>query len=99
MMIQNDDAALPYFVKLNQRDRMSIMEIANTIKQLVEVLHVTSTPTRPALDGSSNQFMADQLGMSRSLISQYLSIANIRSQTVKSALVISGANLSKAYYI
>lgn len=99
IQLTNNDAALPYFTKLNHRDRLSVVETADTMKGLVDTLHVTSTPTRPMLNGSSIQFIADQLGISKSLISQLLSIGGIRSRNVKQALAISNASINKAYYI
>ncbi len=99
IQLSNDDTALPYFSKLSNRDRIGIVATADTMKDLVEVLHTTSTSTRPVLNGSSQQFIAEQLDISKSLVSQYLSIASIRSPTVKSALSISNTSINKAYYI
>lgn len=100
-MIQllKDDAAFPYFSTLMRRDKINMIEVADTMKDLVDVLHTTSTAERPVLNGSSQQFIAEQLGISKSLVSQYLSIAGIRSPAVKQSLVITNASINKAYYI
>lgn len=97
--ILKQDAASPLFDKLMNRDRMNIVEVADTIKELVDVLHTTSTDARPQLNGSSQSIIAEQLGLSKSLISQYLAISNIRSNSVKQLLVISRASINKSYYI
>lgn len=100
-MIQllKEDNASPFFIKLMNRDKMNVVEVADTMKELVNVLHNTSTTIRPQMNGSSQQFIAKQLGLSKSLISQYLSIAGIQSESVKQLLATGHSSISKAYYI
>lgn len=97
--LTKDDAALPFFNKLENRKSMNIIETADTIKSLISVLYSTSTACRPILNGSSTQFVAEQLGISRSMISQYISISSIQSQRVKQMLSINCDSIGRAYYI
>jgi transcriptional regulator with XRE-family HTH domain len=99
MEILKDDAASPFLNKLMNRDRIGVVEVADTMKKLINTLHTTSTPVRPQLNGSSQTMVAEYLGLSKSMVSQYMSISNIRSNNVKQLLAINRANISKAYYI
>ncbi len=80
----NDDPTYPLFIELKERSRLTPIERADKSYELLLMLHKTSSTHRPFLNGNSRTFMVENLGISKSLLSQYLSVhKNIISQKVK----------------
>jgi len=82
-----EDPTYPLFKELKERSRLTPIERADKSYELLLALHKTSSTQRPLLNGNSRNFMVENLGISKSLLSQYLSIhKNITSPKVKSAM-------------
>lgn len=86
--LSNDDPTLHLFEELRNRAKLSPIERADKTYELLVMLHKTSSTNRPQLNGNSRAFMVANTNMSKSLISQYLSIhKNITSQLVREAVI------------
>jgi len=83
----NNDPTYPLFIELKERNRLTPIERADKSYELLLALHKTSSTQRPLLNGNSRSFIIENLGISKSLLSQYLSIhKNITSLKVKEAM-------------
>ena len=82
--LSNDDPAFPLFQELQNRNKLTPIERADKSFELFMTLHKTSSTQRPILNGNSRTFILQNLKISKSLLSQYLSIhKNIISPIVK----------------
>ena len=82
--LSNTDPTFPLFQELQNRSKLTPIERADKSYELFIMLHKTSSEQRPILNGNSRKFIVDNLGISKSLLSQYISIhKNITSQKVK----------------
>lgn len=86
-LLTTNDPTYPLFQELKSRKKLSPIERAEKSYELFILLHKTSNEFRPALNGNTRAFIVEHLGISKSLLSQYLSIhKNITSDKVKDAM-------------
>jgi predicted transcriptional regulator len=89
-----DDPTYPLFQELRNRKKLSPIERADKCYELFILLHRTSSSQRPTLNGNSRSFMIKNLGISKSLLSQYLSThknissLKVREEMKKTALAV-----------
>jgi uncharacterized protein YrzB (UPF0473 family) len=94
--ITKEDPARFTLQGLINRKNMKIPEVADAIKDLLFLLHTTSTPERPVMNGSATKFVADQLHVHEWAITQYFAIGKC-SPTIKRALTDNNIGLVEAY--
>lgn len=83
----DNDPAYPLFVALQNRNRLSPIERADKSYELLYTLHKTSSEHRPLMNENSRAFIIQNLKISKSLLSQYLTIhKNIVSPLVKAEM-------------
>jgi hypothetical protein len=82
--LTSTDPTYPLFMELQDRSKLNPIERADKSYKLLLALHKTSSEQRPIMNGNSRKFMTENLRISKSLLSQYLSIhKNISSSIVK----------------
>lgn len=102
IQILKDDPAYPFLDTLQHRREkgLDVITIADTFHNLLSTLHRTSAKNRPLLNGNSRKIVIEHLGVTKGMLSQYMTIAkNIQSQQVKQEIKNHQIWLIDAYYL
>lgn len=85
--LSNDDPTYSLFTELRDREMLSPIQRADKTYKILLMLHKTSSTARPIMNGNSRTFMMKHIGISKSLLSQYLTVhKNITSPLVREAI-------------
>ncbi len=96
--ITKDDPAYPFLQVVSNRKNNDVIKTAAALFDLLHTLHKTSTQNRPPLNGSSRFVISENIGISKGLISQYLTVhKKIQSQKVKQEIISNHIGILKAY--
>lgn len=79
-----------------QRRNILPVEIADLFHEALNALRTTSTKGRPPLNGTSFSYLASKLGISKGMISQYMSLREF-SPKVKEEIIKNKFGLVKSY--
>lgn len=99
-ILTNNDPTYPLFKELRERSRLSPIARAEKTFELFILLHKTNSENRPPLNGNARTFIVENLNISKSLLSQYLSINNnIVSQKVRESMQYCALGVHPSYLV
>lgn len=100
MELTENDPTYPLFLELQKRGRLNPIEKADKTFELFIALHKTEAEHRKPLNGGCRAFIIQNLGISKALLSQYLSIHNkIKSEKVKQRILEAALSGIHAYRV